>query len=170
MDPQFANPLNKDYHLTVESPCINAGNPDLIVAPGEQDIDRAARVYAARIDIGADEYVGYVKPAADAGPNRHVLRPLEVVTLDGEQSFFYDPCDVKIYRWSQVSGPPAVLDDPNGSQPTFTPAVEGEYVFQLVVADSRYASGADKVIVLVAANQPAVADAGPGKAWKRRAW
>ena len=166
LDPQFANPLNKDYHLTVESPCINAGNPDLIVAPGEQDMDRAARVYAARIDIGADEYVGYVKPAADAGPNRHVLRPLELVTLDGEQSFFYDPCDIKIYRWSQVSGPPAVLDDPNGSRPAFTPAVEGEYVFQLIVADSRYASGADKVIVLVAANQLAVADAGPGKAWK----
>jgi beta propeller repeat protein len=165
-DPLFANPLNKDYHLTVDSPCINAGNPDLVVAPGERDIDRAARVYASRIDIGADEYVGYVKPAADAGADRHVLRPLELVTLDGGQSFFYDPCGVKTYHWSQVSGPPAVLNDPNGAKPTFTPVVEGEYVFQLVVADNQYASGPDKVLVLVAANRPPVADAGPGKAWK----
>ena len=34
VDPQFANPLNKDYHLTVESPCINAGNPDLMRGAG----------------------------------------------------------------------------------------------------------------------------------------
>lgn len=166
VDPLFANPLNKDYHLTVDSPCINAGNPDLVVAPGERDIDRAARVYAARIDIGADEYVGYVKPAADAGADQHILRPLESVTLDGTKSFFYDPCGIMMYRWSQVSGPPAILDDLGAVKPTFTPVVEGEYVFQLVVADNRYASGADKVLVLVAANQPPVADAGPGKAWK----
>jgi hypothetical protein len=165
-DPQFANLLNKDFHLTVDSPCINAGNPDLVVAPGEQDIDRGARVYASRIDIGADEYIGYVKPAADAGADRHILRPLNEVTLDGRRSFFYDPCGVKIYHWSQVSGPPAVLDDPNAAGPTFTAAVEGEYVFQLVVADGRYTSKPDQVLILVAANQPPVADAGPGKAWK----
>jgi beta propeller repeat protein len=165
-DPLFADPGRKDFHLTVDSPCINAGNPDLFVAPGERDIDRAARVYASRIDIGADEYFGYVKPAAEAGADRHILQPLEEVILDGQQSFFYDPCGVKIYRWSQVSGPAAVLDDPNAAQPAFTPAGEGEYVFQLVVADDRYTSGPDKVLILVAANQPPVAKAGSDKAWR----
>jgi beta propeller repeat protein len=165
-DPLFANPLNRDYHLTVDSPCINAGNPDLVVTPGEQDIDRGPRVYAARIDIGADEYVGYVKPAAEAGTDRHVLHAMEAVTLDGRRSFFYDPCGLQTYRWSQVSGPPAVLDDPNRAQPTFTPAVEGEYVFQLVVSDARYTSEPDKVLVLVAPNQLPVANAGSDKAWR----
>ena len=165
-DPLFVDPLKKDFHLTVDSPCINAGKPNLAVVSGERDMDRAARVYATRIDIGADEYVGYVKPAADAGADRHVLPPLAPVTLDGKASFFYDPNGIKSYRWSQVSGPAAALDDPNAAQPTFTPAQEGEYVFELVVADDRYTSKPDNVLILVSTNQPPVAQAGPGKAWK----
>ena len=164
-DPLFANPLNKDFHLTVDSPCVNAGNPDFSAMPGEQDLDRAARVFAARIDIGADEYVGYVKPAAAAGADQHILQAREPVTLDGRRSFFSDPCGVTTYRWSQVSGPAVVLNDANSAQATFTPATDGQYVFQLVVADERHTSGPDQVLILVSANQLPVANAGPGKAW-----
>jgi beta propeller repeat protein len=165
-DPLFADPLNRNYHLTLESPCINAGDPDLVVAPGQKDIDFQDRVYGLRIDMGADEYVGYVKPVAFAGLDRHVLEPLQAVTLDGSESFFYDPCSVRVFRWSQVSGPAVDLDDPNAMGPTFTPPSLGEYVFELVVNDGRYGSEPDRVLVLVAGNQSPVADAGPDGMWQ----
>lgn len=159
-DPLFLNPFNKDYHLTFESPCVNAGDPDTIVLPGETDIDGDDRIRGARIDMGADEYVGYTKPVADAGFGRHLLEPFQPVTLDGGQSFFYDPCGVTLFRWAQVSGPAVTFDDPNVAMPTFTPEEKGEYVFALVVADDRYSSEPDEVLVLIAENHAPVADAG----------
>jgi beta propeller repeat protein len=159
-DPLFLNPFNKDYHLTFESPCVNAGDPDAFVLPGETDIDGDDRIRGARIDMGADEYVGYTKPVADAGFGRHLLEPFQPVTLDGTQSFFYDPCGVTTFRWTQVSGPAVTFDDPNVATPTFTPEEEGQYVFALVVADDRYSSEPDDVLVLIAENHAPVADAG----------
>jgi predicted outer membrane repeat protein len=41
-----------DWHLTVWSPCINAGNPDVM---GSVDVDGQLRVLCGRVDIGADE-------------------------------------------------------------------------------------------------------------------
>jgi beta propeller repeat protein len=164
-DPLFVNPINRDYHLTLDSPCVNAGNPNYAVAPGEKDFDGNGRVYAHCIDIGADEYVGYVKPVAFAGPDQHILTPLQAVTLDGKQSYFFDPCGVTTYRWSQVSGPAVVLNDPNAAKPTLTPAVEGEYILQLVVGDDKYSSKPDQVLVLIAANHLPVADAGASSTW-----
>ncbi len=46
-----------NYHLLEESACINAGDPDSNVAPGETDIDGNRRILGGIIDIGADEYV-----------------------------------------------------------------------------------------------------------------
>ncbi len=165
-DPLFLDPFSRNFHLTLESPCVNAGDPALFVPPGQTDMDGENRIYAARIDIGADEYVGYAKPVASAGFDRHVLEPFQAVTLDGSQSFFYDPCGLTTYQWTQVSGPEVGLDDPAAAQPTFTPPAMGEYVFQLVVGDDRYNSEPDEVLVLVAENQAPVADAGPETAWQ----
>ena len=164
-DPMFLNPMNRDYHLTLESPCVNAGDPGLDVPESALDIDGEARVYAARIDIGADEYVGYVKPVALAGHDVHVLEPFEPVTLDGSGSFFYDPCGVRTFQWDQVAGPNVAIDDPTAAEPGFVPQEFGEYVFELVVADDLYSSEPDRVLVLVAGNQPPVADAGQDKVW-----
>lgn len=60
-DPNFVDPDNFDFHLSVDSPCVDAGvtDPNSYIE-GELDIDGEVRVYNGRIDIGADEYVSYV--------------------------------------------------------------------------------------------------------------
>ncbi|MBN2271062.1 MAG: right-handed parallel beta-helix repeat-containing protein [Sedimentisphaerales bacterium] len=160
-DPLFVHPDNDDYHLLPDSPCIGAGDPAFIPEPGQTDIDGDPRIYAIIVDIGADEYVGYVRPVADAGDDVHLAEPGSV-TLDGSSSFFYDPCSPRFYSWQQVSGAQVTLSDPNTVNPTFTPDEFGEYRFELVVSDGQYESWPDQVIVLVG-NEPPVADAGVGK-------
>ena len=54
-DPCFVNAAGGDYHLSVLSPCIDAGDPCYSPAPGETDIDGEPRVMNGHVDIGADE-------------------------------------------------------------------------------------------------------------------
>jgi hypothetical protein len=53
-DPLFVAP-GSEYHITIASPCLNAGNPEYEPYEGETDIDGEDRVANGRIDIGADE-------------------------------------------------------------------------------------------------------------------
>ncbi len=55
-DPLFKDPANYDFHLTAQSPAINAGNPNYTPVSGEKDMDGQNRVINGRVDIGADEY------------------------------------------------------------------------------------------------------------------
>ncbi|MBN2138455.1 MAG: right-handed parallel beta-helix repeat-containing protein [Sedimentisphaerales bacterium] len=160
-DPLFADPGAGDYHILQDSPCISAGDPAFVPAPNQKDIDGDPRIYAVIVDIGADEYIGYVKPVANAGPDIHVTEP-GPITLDGANSFFYDPCDPKIYNWTQTAGTAVTLSDPHSPAPTFTAEAFGLYRFQLTVGDGEYTSGPDQVTVMVG-NAPPVADAGPDK-------
>ncbi|MCJ7500349.1 FG-GAP-like repeat-containing protein [bacterium] len=60
------------------------------------------------------------------------------VTLDGSGSYDIDTDPIASYFWTVVSipdGSQAVLSDPNSISPTFTPDVEGEYQFRLIVSD-----------------------------------
>ena len=157
-DPLFVNPQGNDYHLQLDSPCISAGDPKYVPEPGETDIDGDERIYAVKVDMGADEYVGYVKPVAYAGPDQHVAG-LELVTLDASGSFNYDPNDELMYEWDQQFGPAVELDDPESMNPSFMPEVEGEYRFELVVWDGTHISRPDEVTVLVG-NRAPVSDAG----------
>jgi len=53
-----ADPLLTAHgHLQAGSPCINAGDPNHTLLPGETDIDGEARVHASRVDMGADEFI-----------------------------------------------------------------------------------------------------------------
>lgn len=165
-NPLFLAPMSKNFHLTLDSPCINAGDPDFIPPTGQTDIDGQERIYASRIDIGADEYVGYVKPVASAGWDVHILEANETVTLDGTGSFFYDPFDIQMYQWTQVSGQDVVLEGADSASPWFVAPAGGNYVFQLVVADSQYSSGPDEVLVYVGPNVLPVADAGEDRVWQ----
>ncbi|MBU0640517.1 MAG: right-handed parallel beta-helix repeat-containing protein [Planctomycetes bacterium] len=61
-DPLFLDLANDDYHLAADSPCIDAGDPAFVPAPGETDMDGEMRVWdrddvpGARVDMGADEF------------------------------------------------------------------------------------------------------------------
>ena len=157
-DPLFVDAQAKDFHLQLDSPCIDAGDPDYIPYPWQRDIDGDNAVMGEQIDIGADEYVGYIKPVADAGPDLHVAG-LELVTLDASRSFQYDPNNELIYEWDQLEGPAVDLTDPTGMHPSFVPEFEGEYRFELVVWDGTHMSQPDDVLILVG-NKAPFADAG----------
>ncbi|MHC4620635.1 MAG: S8 family serine peptidase, partial [Planctomycetota bacterium] len=56
-DPCFADADANDFHLSPDSPCINAGDPNADYS-GQTDIDGDPRLMAATVDIGADEFSG----------------------------------------------------------------------------------------------------------------
>jgi hypothetical protein len=63
VDPMFAQPgswhngtyIPGDYHIALESPMINAGDPNTVIEAGETDIEGNQRIRLGRIDIGAYE-------------------------------------------------------------------------------------------------------------------
>ncbi|HEY3266974.1 MAG TPA: choice-of-anchor Q domain-containing protein [Armatimonadota bacterium] len=63
-DPQFA----QGYRLTAGSPAIDRGEPTLVAA-GDTDLDGAARIQGARVDMGAYEF------ALPAAPPRVYVAP-----------------------------------------------------------------------------------------------
>ncbi len=162
-DPVLLTAWNERYHLGPDSPCVSAGDPNWVPAFGETDIDGDPRLYAVRVDIGADERVGYIRPLALAGADQHVLVP-GPVTLDGTASYFSDPAGLRTFQWTQNEGAPVEFDDPSAATPTFSPPSEGWYTFELVVSDGQYASSPDKILVVVGNERP-VADAGPDRLW-----
>ncbi len=62
--PMFVDALNDNFHLQIDSPCINAGNNSAPGIPAE-DIDGNYRIIDGRVDVGADEIAKiYVKAGA----------------------------------------------------------------------------------------------------------
>ena len=55
-DPVFVDEAGGDYHLSPDSPCINAGDPSFSAGAGQTDIDGDVRIVNGRVDIGADEF------------------------------------------------------------------------------------------------------------------
>jgi len=163
-DPMFLTGWNERWHLDGASPCVSAGDPNFVAGPFiATDIDGDPRVFARRVDIGADERIGYVKPLADAGDDHHVLTP-EPVTLDGTDSYFADLAGTRRFQWSQTDGASVELDDPTAATPTFTAPSEGWYKFDLVVSDDLHTSNPDSVLVVVG-NEAPVAAAGRDRLW-----
>ncbi len=56
-DPLFLDEASGEYHLTDNSPCVNAGDPNGDYAL-QQDVDFESRYFGGRVDIGADESMG----------------------------------------------------------------------------------------------------------------
>lgn len=100
-------------------------------------------------------------PIAEAGPE-FPIHPGISVTLNGHASSDPDGDYPLSYAWSFVLKPSnsaAELQDANSIISTFTPDVEGDYIINLTVTDSRGLSSIDQVR-LNTVNTAPVADAG----------
>ena len=157
-DPVFVNSGAGNYHLQVSSPCVNAGDPDYAAFDGETDIDGDPRIVSGRVEIGADEYTGNLRPVADAGDDQSLSSIPSLITLDGSGSYDRGG-DALTYYWRQVDGPAVELNSVDSVNPTFVPYEFGIYVFELVVSDTVLDSAPD-VVGIVIGNRIPVADAG----------
>lgn len=58
VDPLFTGQVYGDYHLSSDSDCVDAGNPDYLPASTATDRDGHLRFYGRTVDMGAYEYQG----------------------------------------------------------------------------------------------------------------
>ncbi len=158
-DPMLLSPVTGDLHLHMDSPCINAGDPTYAAAAGEVDAYGEARISHGRVDIGAAEFAGDLRPVASAGPDQTLTSVPAVITLDGSGSYDPDHAASLVYRWSQVSGA-AVSLDVNGPTARFSPATCGAFTFELIVNDGVFDSVPDRILILVDNGSLPVAEAG----------
>lgn len=57
-DPLFTGPTQDNYRLSPDSPCINAGDPNVAIEPEATDLDGQPRRFGSGIDMGAYEFQG----------------------------------------------------------------------------------------------------------------
>ncbi|HCW75037.1 MAG TPA: hypothetical protein DHU63_00705, partial [Candidatus Marinimicrobia bacterium] len=91
---------------------------------------------------------GVYPPMAAAGADQFVLINSEV-TLNGS---IQNALEGNTASWTQISGPNAILSDPDMLTPTFTPSLAGEYVFALTVTAGPDFGHSDQVMVSVNAD------------------
>jgi len=96
---------------------------------------------------------GNTPPVADAGDDQNVVTGIPAI-LSGGDSYdvdlgYYSPFLID-YSWTLISKPPgssASLDTTTTRNTSFTPDVEGDYIFRLVVNDGCVDSAPDTVVV-----------------------
>jgi cysteine-rich repeat protein/parallel beta-helix repeat protein len=55
LDPGLVDPAGQDFHVTLASPGVDAGDPAFVAGASETDFDGGTRVTRGAVDIGADE-------------------------------------------------------------------------------------------------------------------
>jgi K319L-like, PKD domain len=113
--------------------------------------------------LGCGGGSGNSVPVANAGPDQNV-RTGTLVTLNGSASSDADG-DPLACKWVFASKPlasNAFLSSTSAVKPTFTPDLDGDYVFTLTVNDGFSNSAPDTIKITAAAvNSAPVANAGP---------
>ncbi len=71
LNPLFVDSPGNDFHISIGSPCIDAGDPNSS-GLGETDIDGDQRVINSRIDMGADEF-DYISPIIEIFPKQIIF-------------------------------------------------------------------------------------------------
>lgn len=154
------DPLLVDQcHISTDSPCWNAGDPNTVIYSWQYDIDGECPVMDVCIDMGADELTGNARPVAHAGVDQYYASLVGEITLDGTGSYDFDGEGALIYQWQQISGETVTLFRADTAEPSFSPLVEDVYYFELIVSDGSLNSNTATVMIVVGNRQP-VADAG----------
>ncbi len=147
-DPRFRDAASGDFHLSADSPCIDAGTSLVELALGSRDLDGSARHYGLGIDMGAYENTLCTAPVANAGPDQTCLAG-QPIQLSGSDSIVCSPTEHTLFIWDQSSGLSARLSDPLIANPTFTPPGIGDYVFELLLMNGEQLSRPDRVTIHV---------------------
>lgn len=158
-DPLFVDAAAGDYRLQMDSPCINAGDPESSDV-ASLDAYGNPRIAHGRIDIGAAEYSGNLRPVAKVAAIPSTPTLPETVPLDGSQSNDPDGGAELTYRWTQVLGPMVTLEDADKPIARFSPVIYGGYVFELVVGDGTVESHPARVEMVLGLGHVPVAEAG----------
>jgi len=69
--PIWADPINGDFHLNWDSPCKDAGDPDVSGLP-TTDAEGDPRIAGAGVDMGADEFYPHLYSRGDVVPGQSV--------------------------------------------------------------------------------------------------
>ncbi len=85
-DANYSDYVVGDFHLPPDSPCVNAGDNTSIPAGVTRDLDGEQRVFAERVDLGADEVV------------------TEIVDLNGDGLVGFLDLAVLAHEWLQSGG------------------------------------------------------------------
>jgi beta propeller repeat protein/parallel beta-helix repeat protein len=129
---------------------INPDTPEPNFAPPSEDVYMFELVVFDGSNNSAPDdvmiVVGNRAPVADAG-NNYSCEPGIQIILNGSASYDLDADDILSYSWNQISGPNVELSDPNTPTPGFTPTIEGEYIFELIVSDGTDLSMPDTVTI-----------------------
>ena len=131
VDPDLLDDTEGLVRLNYSSPCINTGDPNFTVGPGQLDFDGQARVVQDRTDMGADEalpvwnltsaqYFEQIQAGIEAASDGDVLlvlpgRYAETLTLPGRAILLRsrEPND-----WNTVAG--TIIDAQAAAQPGLT--------------------------------------------------
>ena len=111
-------------------------------------------------------YFANQAPVVNAGLDKTITLPVNNVSLTATAT---DPNgDPMTYLWTKVSGPASgTIATPTALTTNITNLTQGTYTFWMTATDSRGASGADQVVVIVngaVGNASPVANAGPDQA------
>lgn len=94
-DPQFVDATGFDFHLTIDSPCREAGFNAEPTLPSE-DFEGDPRIAGSTVDIGADEFHHHLYCEGDIVPGSPIS--IRVVGNPGKP--------VKLFRSSGIQDPP----------------------------------------------------------------
>lgn len=92
-----------------------------------------------------------IPPIANAGPDEFITLPINLVTLDGSNSFDGDGFIVH-YSWMQISGEAVKIDPPDEDVADVYDLKKGSYIFRLTVTDNQDATSVDDVVITVSGN------------------
>jgi len=156
-DPDFIAYSLGDYHLTVNSPCIDKGDTTYNPVNSETDIDGEQRVVGDYVDIGADEmppvrvYAGKDRVVALSTDTAQV----SVTLSDADLTIIDDSIaigDITLTWYQLDTGAPELVNfapPENTMSPTIIFNQIGTYAFLLEADDDGMIKGRDIVVIRV---------------------